>query len=85
MNNGKVLLGVLAGIAAGTVLGILLAPEKGANTRKNILKKGGDLANRLNKNIDQKFAEIVDTITSKEKKSKTQTSTVNVPKSEMVE
>ena len=85
MNNGKVLLGVLAGIAAGTVLGILLAPEKGADTRKNILKKGEDLANRLNKNIDQKFADLVDTITSKEKKSKTQTSTVNVPKSEMVE
>jgi hypothetical protein len=39
----------------------------------------------LNKNIDQKFADLVDTITSKEKKSKTQTSTVNVPKPEMVE
>ena len=39
MKNGKVLLGVLAGIAAGALIGVLLAPEKGSDMRKNISKK----------------------------------------------
>lgn len=35
MENGKVLLGVLAGVAVGATLGILFAPDSGTNTRKN--------------------------------------------------
>jgi gas vesicle protein len=42
MSAGKVLLGLLAGVAAGATLGILFAPEKGAVTRKRIAKKGDD-------------------------------------------
>ena len=29
MRGGKILLGITAGLAAGTILGILLAPDKG--------------------------------------------------------
>lgn len=47
MKSGKLLLGVLAGIAAGALLGILLAPEKGSDTRKKISKKGEDYADAL--------------------------------------
>lgn len=47
MNNGKILLGVLAGVAAGATLGILFAPDSGTNTRKKILKKGEDYAGNL--------------------------------------
>ena len=47
MNNGKVLLGVLAGVAAGATLGILFAPDSGVNTRKKIMKKGEDYADNL--------------------------------------
>ena len=36
MKAGKVFLGVLAGVAAGAVLGILFAPDKGSKTRKKI-------------------------------------------------
>lgn len=36
MSTGKVVLGMLAGLAAGALAGILFAPDKGfANKRKN--------------------------------------------------
>lgn len=70
MSSGKALLGVMAGIAAGAVLGVLFAPEKGINSRKNISKKGEDLANALNQKIEEKFDELMGTITGKMKKAK---------------
>ena len=39
MKTGKVLLGLLAGIATGALMGILFAPEKGEVTRKRIFGK----------------------------------------------
>jgi len=47
MESGKVVLGVMAGVAIGAVLGILLAPEKGSVTRNQILGKGKDYADQL--------------------------------------
>ncbi len=47
MNTGKILLGVAAGLAAGALLGILFAPEKGSETRQKISKKAGDYADSL--------------------------------------
>ncbi len=47
MSNGKVLLGVLAGVAVGATMGILFAPEKGSVTRKKISDKGEDYAEEL--------------------------------------
>ncbi|MFZ6014344.1 MAG: YtxH domain-containing protein, partial [Bacteroidota bacterium] len=44
MNNGKAVLAVVAGVAAGVALGMLFAPDKGSDTRKKISKKGEDLA-----------------------------------------
>ena len=61
MNSGKVLLGVLAGVAAGAALGILFAPDKGSSTRKNIAKKGSDYADELG----EKFNGFIDSITDK--------------------
>lgn len=59
MGTGKILLGVLAGVAVGAALGILFAPDKGANTRKKIVKKGDDYADELK----EKFQEFVENIT----------------------
>ena len=47
MSTGKALLGVLAGVAAGALLGILFAPDKGSATRGKIVKKGNDYVDGL--------------------------------------
>jgi len=70
MNSGKALLGVMAGIAAGAVIGVLFAPEKGTDSRKSLSKKGEDLANALNQKIDTKFDELMEAVSGKVKKSK---------------
>ena len=56
MSSGKLITGILAGIAAGALLGILFAPDKGDETRKKISKKGNDLTDSLKKRYDD-FAE----------------------------
>lgn len=43
--SGKILAAVAAGIAAGAVLGILFAPDKGTETRRKINEKGREFAN----------------------------------------
>lgn len=61
MNSGKVLLGVLAGVAVGAVLGILFAPDKGWNTRKRISKKGEELV----EDLKEKFDEFLESVSAK--------------------
>jgi gas vesicle protein len=79
MTTGKALLGVLAGIAAGTVIGIFLAPDKGDKLRKNISKKSEDLADAINEKIDEKFEELLKTMSGRVKKSKTEQPSSNSP------
>lgn len=61
MKNGKVILGVLAGLATGAFLGILFAPDKGSKTRQKIVDKSNEYAN----DVGHKFSEMVDGITNK--------------------
>jgi gas vesicle protein len=58
MGSGKLLLGVLAGVAAGAVLGILFAPAKGSDTRKKIAKKGEDFTEGLKEKFDEFLKDI---------------------------
>jgi len=53
MESGKVFLGVLGGVAAGALLGILFAPEKGSKTRKKIMNKGKGYADELKGKFDE--------------------------------
>lgn len=52
MKSANVILGVLVGAAAGGILGILFAPEKGSDTRKGILNRGEDLSDNLKSKLD---------------------------------
>jgi len=61
MSTGKVVLGAVAGLAIGGVLGILFAPEKGSVTRQQIMDKGNDYADELK----SKYNEFADAITEK--------------------
>jgi gas vesicle protein len=61
MSSGKIVLGVLAGLAAGALAGILFAPEKGSVTRKNIAHKGEDYLDELK----EKFDDLVTSVTKK--------------------
>lgn len=70
MDNGKVFLGVLGGVAAGALLGILFAPEKGSVTRRKITRTGEDYLeeikdkfNELIEDASEKFDEIKDKVT----------------------
>ncbi len=53
MNTGKVVVGVLAGLAAGALLGVLFAPDKGSETRKKISKKSSDTLDELKDKFDE--------------------------------
>ena len=46
-NPNKIILGLLGAAAAGVVIGILLAPEKSNEIRKQIADKAGDIASRI--------------------------------------
>lgn len=61
MNSGKIFLGVLAGMAAGALLGILFAPDKGSETRRKIVEKGEDYVD----DVKQKFNGLVDDLSKK--------------------
>jgi gas vesicle protein len=70
MDTGKVVLSVLAGIAAGALLGVLFAPDKGSETRKRIAKKGSDAMD----DIKDKYEEILKAITDKLEEAKEEAS-----------
>jgi gas vesicle protein len=67
MNGSKVILAFIGGIAVGAIAGILLAPDKGSNTRKAISDMAEDLTdavgdslhNALDK-VKEKYAGVVE-------------------------
>jgi len=52
-DNGKVLSALLLGAAAGAVLGLLMAPDKGSNTRKRIQDGAAELIDELTEKINE--------------------------------
>ena len=49
-------MGLLAGVAIGTVIGVLFAPEKGSVTRNEIARKGEEVAD----DVKDRFNDILE-------------------------
>jgi gas vesicle protein len=61
MKNNQVILGVVGGLAAGALLGILFAPNKGSKTRKKLLQKGEEYTD----DFKHKLNDMYDTVANK--------------------
>ena len=61
MSSSKVCCGVIFGAAAGAVLGILFAPDKGSVTRNNISKKKDYYV----KSVKDNFNEFLDSVSGR--------------------
>lgn len=48
----KIAYSLLAGIAVGTIVGVLVAPDEGKKTQRRILRKGKDLTDDLKDKFD---------------------------------
>jgi gas vesicle protein len=71
MEKGKIIVGVLGGVALGALLGVLFAPDKGSITRRNISKKGeeylDDIKDKFDDfldNVSEKYSEVKDMVTN---------------------
>jgi gas vesicle protein len=60
MRTSKAILGIAAGVAAGTILGVLMAPDSGTNTRKRIANRSQDAVSDLK----SRFNHLVDSFTN---------------------
>lgn len=75
MSTEKVIVGLLAGLAAGALLGVLFAPDKGSETRRKISENGEAFADKLKEKfneligkMDEKFEETKDEFTTAQKR-----------------
>lgn len=60
MNSSKVLLGILGGVAAGALMGVLFAPEKGLKTRKKIVDKSKGFTDDMKGKFERLYENITD-------------------------
>jgi len=61
MKSGKVVISVLAGAAAGAVLGMLFAPEKGTRIRRQIANKSEDYVDE----VKDTYEKVLDSVAQK--------------------
>ncbi|MFD2743100.1 MULTISPECIES: YtxH domain-containing protein [Sphingobacterium] len=58
--SGKVLTALLTGLAAGTVLGVLFAPEKGSETRDKLNESLADLGDAIKERAEEQLDQLSD-------------------------
>ena len=59
-NCGKVAVALLAGLAAGTIVGVLFAPSKGSDTREKLNDSLSDLADALGERTKEQLDQLND-------------------------
>lgn len=68
-NSGSIFIGIIAAATAGVIIGMLIAPEKGEDIRKNIKDTAGDWAKKLGNLIVEgkdKLGNLTSTLTESE-------------------
>ena len=58
MTRAKILVALLGGAAVGVAIGVLLAPDKGSNTREFLRDQVSDVADKFLALADQILAEV---------------------------
>lgn len=67
-NSGNVLIGILGAAAAGVVIGMILAPQKGKKLRSDIKESAGDMVDKLGGLLSkgkEKYAELKSMVSEK--------------------
>ncbi len=64
MKSSKTIVGLVAGLAVGATLGVLLAPEKGEKTRKKIVSKTKETKAKLKEGFDELLGTVSDKYSS---------------------
>lgn len=57
-SNGKLAGALVLGAVVGAAVGILFAPDKGANTRKKIMNGAKDLADDIKQKAQKEMADV---------------------------
>ncbi|WDF68556.1 YtxH domain-containing protein [Sphingobacterium oryzagri] len=58
--NGKIVTALLAGLAAGAVLGLLFAPDKGSETRDKLSDSLADLGEAIKERAEEQLDQLND-------------------------
>jgi gas vesicle protein len=58
MTRTKILVALVGGAAIGVAVGLLLAPDKGSNTREYLKEQASDIADKILTLADQILAEV---------------------------
>lgn len=61
-SSSKILAAAITGIAAGTILGLLFAPDKGSVTRKRILDTASDVSDKIKSGSGEVYNKISDLV-----------------------
>ena len=59
-NRGKMLLGIMGGLIAGTTVGLLVAPASGSNTRRGIAHSTSTWVNKFGQLFTRKNSKIIE-------------------------